>query len=234
MHAQPERARELCVTLEVKNKIGSIRAGVTPPVAPTPTARKLVRYLLGFGVGVAVGLAPFLGVLRIPLFAPLLDLIPRQVQSTLIPLSAALMGMVAVVVQWYGGVRVNHQWLHRKFIRGLVFSGVMLVVLIVVHTQVVVAVPILGGEYSVTFLVGFSRPVRPPCTEDVSDAECIKLISLDPSLVESFWGDRQVRLARLALMMSYLLFTSSFGALIGLIILREGLEAQKKQRHLKV
>lgn len=186
-----------------------------------PLARRFVRYIVGFGVGVGVGLAPYLGLLRIPLFAPLLDLIPDSIQNTLIPLSAALMGLLAVVVQWYAGEHITRRWLRRLFARTLLAVTLAFVVLLIIHTTTVVKVPIEGGNDSASFVVGFSRPYRPPCTQDVSDAECIKKITLDTSAIESYWGDRQVRLARLSLMLSYLLFTSSFGALIGVILLRE-------------
>ena len=85
--------------------------------------------------------------------------------------------------------------------------------------MVVVTLPIEEGE-SLSFLAGFSRPNRPPCTEEVSDAACIKLISSNPANIESFWGDRQIRVAKIALIFSCLLFTGSFGALVGLVVLR--------------
>lgn len=202
----------------MEDQVGARRESPRPP---TPLARRLVRYILGFGVGVGVGLAPYLGLLKIPLFAPLLDLIPESIQNTLIPLSAALMGIVAVAAQWYGGEAITRKWLRRLFARALTLAGLSFVLLLAVHTLLVVRVPILGGDDTVSFVVGFVRPSKPPCTEGVSDAECIKKITLDPAAVESFWGDRQVRLARLSLMISYLLFTGTFGALIGLILLRE-------------
>jgi hypothetical protein len=193
------------------------------PKPPTPLARKLVRYMLGFGVGIGVGLAPYLGLFKVPFFAPLLDIIPDPIRNMVIPLSAALMGMVAVVVQWYGGEYLTRKRLRTVFGRTLLIAVLTFVVLIIIHTAVVVTVPILGGEDSVSFIVGFTRPLKPPCTSEVSDAECIERVTFDTKAIESFWGDRQIRLARLALMLSYLLFTSSFGALIGLIILREAL-----------
>lgn len=178
-----------------------------------------------------MGLAPYLGILRVPLFSPLLNLIPGSIQDTAIPLSAALMGMVAVVVQWYGGEHITHKWLRKLFGRTLLVSMITFLALIVIHTSVVVVVPILGGEDEVTVVVGFTRPIKPPCTVGVSDLECIERITLDPSAIESFWGDRQVRLARLALVLSYLIFTSSFGALIGLLLLRETRQARRMPSH---
>lgn len=208
-----------------KEVIAAIEADARTP--PTPLARRFVRYLLGFFVGVAVGLAPYLGLLRIPFFAPLLDLIPESIQNTIIPLSAALMGLVAVVTQWYGGERLSRAWLRQSFMKALLIAGVSFLALVVIHNIVVAIVPIRGGKDAVSFIVGFTRPSRPPCTEEVSDTECIKLLTFDTTSIDSFWGDRQIRLARLALMLPYLAFTSFSGALIGLLLLRETIMDKK-------
>jgi len=63
--------------------------------------RKWVTYVVAFSVSVAIGLAPLLGKLRVPLFSPMLDMIPTYFQDSLITLTSALMGLVAVVVQWF-------------------------------------------------------------------------------------------------------------------------------------
>src|SRR5882724_5196164 len=89
---------------------------------PTRTAKKFVRYMVGFGVSVAVGLAPYLGTLHVPLFSSLLDLIPEPIRGTVIPLSAALMGVVAVIVEWYGWERQDLAWFKTIFIRCLVLT----------------------------------------------------------------------------------------------------------------
>lgn len=193
---------------------------------PTPVSKRLVRYMLGFGVGISIGLAPYLGLLRVPLFAPLLNLIPDSIQNTIIPLSAAFMGTLAVAVQWYASENIVRSSFKKLFKRTLLITATAFILLLVLHTFVVVSVPILGGQDSITFVVGFTRPYKPPCTSEVSDSECIKRITLDPTAVASFWGDRQVRLATVSLMLSYLAFTGSFGALIGVMILRDA-SAQK-------
>lgn len=54
-----------------------------PP--PPPLARQLVHYILGFGVSVAVGLAPYLGRVNVPLFDSLLKLIPTSIHDTVFP-----------------------------------------------------------------------------------------------------------------------------------------------------
>lgn len=196
----------------------------TPSIRPANAlSKKLVRYILGFGVGIGTGLAPYLGILNVPLFKPLLSLIPNSIQNTVIPLSAALMGLVAVVVQWYAGERVTKKWMRKMFALTLITAATTFIILTVVHTLVVVTLPIEDNN-SLSFIVGFTRPVRPPCTEDVSDEQCIMLLSANPARIASFWGNQQVRLARLALIFSYLFFTGSFGVMVGLIILKEAMQ----------
>lgn len=189
---------------------------------PTPLSRKLVRYVVGFGVGIGVGLAPYLGLIDVPPFKSLLTMIPGSIQDAAIPLSAALMGAVAVVVQWYGGERVSRAWLRTMFARTLVAAALSFILLTVVYNRVVVTIPM--GDGAVSFVVGFVRPDKPPCPKEVSDAQCIKMVTLDPAEIAAFWGDRQIRLAKLSLTFSYLLFTGSFGALVGLVVLREALK----------
>jgi ABC-type multidrug transport system fused ATPase/permease subunit len=206
---------------------GNEPAPRVPP--PPPLARRLIRYILGFGVSFAIGLAPYLGRLEVPGFTPLLSLIPASIQDTAIPLSAALMGIVAVVIQWQGSERVSQRWLRRWFFRTLLLALFSFIALTVVHTFVVVKVDILGGRDSERFLVGFVRPIKPPCTEDISDSECIKKLTLDVSKIESFWGDKQIRLAKLSLTLPYLLFMSSFGLVVGLLLLKE--ESSRRHRN---
>jgi hypothetical protein len=209
---------------------GTPNAGTGGGNAPPPPSltRSWIRLLLGFTVSVAIGLAPYLGRVKVPLFDSLLTLIPDSIQNTVLPLSAALMGIVAVVVQWYGGARLSQGWLDRYFKLTLVIVVLSFVALFVVHTFVVVKVEYLGGKGSKTFLVGFVRPDGEPCTSKMSDPECIKHLTLDDAAVESYWGSGQVRLSRLALIAPYLIFTGMFGMLVGLLLLRDQmLQAQR-------
>lgn len=203
-----------------------------PP--PPPLANQLVRYILGFGVSVAIGLAPFLGTLKIPGFKSLLELIPDSLHIPAIPLSAALMGIVAVVIQWYGGENPSKRWLKKVFHRTLLLTIISFIILFIIHVFTVVKVSYDGG--SETFLVGFVRPEKPACDvnspdyeecqdnrcdSSVSDGECIGKIGIDKDVVESYWGSTQIRLATLALIFPYLTFTGSFGLLVGLLLLNE-------------
>jgi hypothetical protein len=185
--------------------------------------------MLGFGVSFIIGLAPYLGRIRIPGFTPLLSLIPQSIQDTAIPISAAVMGLVAVAIQWGGFDNLTQAWLTKWFKRTALLFLIGAITITVLHTFVVVRVQFLGGKDSESFMVGFSRPIRPPCTEDISDAECIKYLTFDQSKIESFWGDKQVRSAKLLLVLTYVALTSSFGLLVGLLLLRQlSLPASKR------
>src|SRR5882672_2930175 len=101
------------------------------PKMPTPLAQKFVRWLLGFGVSVSIGLSPYLGKTGIPGFSPLLSLFPLNVPEVAIPLSAFLMGVVAVVVQWLGNRRLSAQWLNKMFKRWLLVTLISFSLLLV-------------------------------------------------------------------------------------------------------
>src|SRR4051812_30870916 len=86
-----------------------VRMSVQPIQPPTSMAQRFVRYGLGFFVGVAIGMAPFLGEVNVPVFRALLSVMPFQLWSDLIPLSAFLMGIIAVAVQFYAAERTSAQ-----------------------------------------------------------------------------------------------------------------------------
>jgi len=186
---------------------------------PTPTGRRWVNYLIGFSVGVGSGLSVYLGKVHVPLFSPLLDLIPFTLQNTLIPLSSALMGIVAVAVQFYSYTRWGARRLRGLFGRTIAAGIVALFLFVVVHTYTVVTIDTTPTGRA-SFLVCFARPERPPCPAGISDAECITRLTMDPARIASFWGDRCLHTAQLALELTYLATTSLFGALVGLLVLR--------------
>jgi hypothetical protein len=189
----------------------------------TPLTRRLVRAVLGFGVGVAIGLAPYLGTVAVPGFRPLLELYPLSIRDTMIPLAAALMGIVAVCVEWYGSDRLSAAWLSRSFRRALTIVVAGLLLVVVVHTTFVVKVVIDGGRETVSFVVGWSRQPSCKCGPELSDAQCITdVTTFNPASIDTCWGDRNVRFAKLSLILSYLVFTGGFGGLVGLATLRAG------------
>lgn len=183
---------------------------------PPSLAGRWVRFLLGFGVSVAVALAPLLGQRRIPFFEPLLDILPPDERAVAIPLSAMLMGIVAVAVQWYGYQHLAKFRLRRAFGRILVAAVVLLIAFFVVNVYVVSRVPVDGD--TAILLHGFGEPGCPECT-DTSVVECLRQISFDPGSIDRCWGTNNVRSARLVLTLSYLATMCLFGALVGLLVL---------------
>lgn len=187
---------------------------------PTPLARRLVRYLVGFGVGVALGSAPWLGTLQVPGFTALLDLFPYGLQARFVALAPFLMGVLAVAVQFYGERRLSQARLRRLFRWTLLTLGITFVVLVIVYTLVVVDVPYRGGDRTARFVVGFERLETCPCPVEWSDAQCLQE-RLDPARVEACWSRITVRLFELFLTLAYLGLIGGFGALVGLLLLTE-------------
>lgn len=201
------------------------------PRPPSELARRFVRYVVGFGVGVAIGLAPFLGVLRVPGFEALVSLYPLELRATLIPLSAFLMGLVAVVVQFYAGESLSRRAIGRRFRRGLAVLLAGFVALIVLYSVFVVRVDYDGGQRTAAVAIGWSRLPSCGCGV-VSDVDCLRELSLSSPAIESCWGGRQLQLVRLALTLSYLLVTGGFGALAGLLLLSERASRRAPTRRL--
>jgi hypothetical protein len=187
---------------------------------PTPLSRELVQYVVGFSVAFVVGLAPYLGAVEVPGFRALLTLFPISIRDTMIPASAALMGIVAVTVQWYGSDKADRKWLARSFTRTLVIALVSLVTLVVIHSFSVVRVSLDGGKHAVSFVVSFVRSSSCGCSLQLSDADCIKNISLDEAAIDSCWGDKMVAINRILLILLYLAVTGSFVWLVGVLLLR--------------
>jgi hypothetical protein len=189
--------------------------------APKPRLPRLasdwVRYLLAFSVSVGVGLAPYLGLVGVPVFKPLLSLIPNSLQSIAIPISIASMGIIAVIVQWKK--RDSVKPLEFRF--ALCLAVVTLILFIGIQVLAVVRVEVPAADQTVSFAVGLASPQRPPC-ENLSREACIaERLGLDESAISSYFGDTQTSLTRLALVLSYIGFMSAFGWMVGLLLLRE-------------
>lgn len=184
---------------------------VGPP--PTPLARRFVRYGVGFGVAVGVGLAPLLGKFR--------DLLlPLSLQETpLIPVSAFLMGAIAMGVQFYAGERLGRALIRRRFWWTALVLVASLLLLFLFSDLWVVRLSSADGQLLPPLLVGPSR-VAGCCPGVSSNKACLAGISPDPEAIEACWG-RSLRVSGLALSLSYLTVMGSFGALIGLLLLQE-------------
>jgi len=202
---------------------------------PTRLAKQWVRYVVGFGVGTVVGMAPYLGTLDVPLFKPLLTLYPITLQGRLIPLSAAVMGLTAAAIQWYAGEYVKRPWLRAWFVGATGCFLASVVVLLLIRSLFVVDVPIQGGSQHVAFVIGLTRLPNCPCAQ-ASDALCIsETLTLNPAQIDACWGSRAVRFGELLLQLNYLFAVGSFGVVTGLLVLREALSRKiTSSRHVGV
>jgi hypothetical protein len=214
----------------------------TPRVeAPTPLAKEFVRRLLGFGVWVALGLAPFLGRVHVPGFSPLLDMYPSTLRW-LIPISGLLMGMLALVVEFAAGRRVSQKTLTRWFARAVALfvasCGLLIVLYLFLVVRVDGAVPAAGeGSKPATFAVvtgTLEVPPQPPgsdckCNPGWPADKCIEKITLNPANVRLCFGSERVAFASLALAVLYLALTGSFAAGVGLLLLAQRKGARKRR-----
>lgn len=198
-------------------------------VAPaTPLARRFVRMVLGFGVGIGLGLAPFLGSIDIPGFSALLSLFPATLKSVLIPLSALLMGTIAAGIQFYAGNRIKPAKLENLAKRTLVFIGVALFCLLFAYFLLIERVH-FNENVAGSFVIGFERTAVCGCDDAMSDAQCIMEISANPNSIETCWGRKQIRLSEFLLSCIYLSTTGAFAFLGGLLLLRDPQESRSRR-----
>jgi hypothetical protein len=187
-----------------------------------PFARQLVKYILGFGVGFALGLARFLGAFGIPGFVPLLALFPIESRVPLIPVSAFLMGLVAVGVQFYSDDAIDRRSLRKPFV---VVSGVLVAGLVALLLLYNFVVPI--GTSKERVIVGWSRLPSPGCeckTSD-SDSKCVAGLAQE---LGTCWTESSIRWVRNGYYLTYLLVTGGFVALVGLLALQQ--KAKREER----
>lgn len=199
--------------------------------APPPLTQTLVRRILGFGVWVAIGLAPFLGKVRVPGFTALLELYPPSLRW-LIPLSGILMGAVALTVEYVGDRHLEESSLDRWFRRGLIVWVASFVLLLALYPFLVTRVEFAtagepGAWDSASFVTGgLTVPAHPPgypceCAAGTPADRCIESISFNDVNVRTCFGPTRVAFSNLALAAVYLLLTGSFAAAVGVLVLRQ-------------
>lgn len=205
----------------------------TEPLAPpTAVARQFVRLILGFSLGVGLGLAPFLGNREVPGFEALLGLYPTHHREMLVPLGAFTMGVLAVVVQFYSVENVSRVTIRRFFRRTLAAIGAALVLLTFISVRYVEPVKTARG-IDRFILVGERLP-KCPCDQDTevhfSNLHCLLLLGDDRGAIAQCWSEDAEKNVVLVLVPSYLLLTGGFGALIGLLILQNTARRQEAAR----
>ena len=203
------------------------KAPTTALPPPPPLTSRFVRLILGFGVSVAVGLAPFLGKLKIPGFDALLTVFPEELHYSLIPLSSFLMGLVAAGVQFLHGERLRHSHLRLAFVLAFVSVCGGFVWFLTVYDEQVVRIEIPATGTGRTFIISSEgRQKDCTCPRSWSDERCIRE-TFNPDRITQCWD---LRKSRKLLRGSYLLLTGGFGAVIGLLLLQQGVRQTEEQK----
>lgn len=194
---------------------------VPKPKAPTRLAGKFVRYVLGFGVWVAIGLSPFLGRVNLPLFDSLLTLYPQSLHWV-IPISGLLMGLLGMMVEFAADRRTEAPSLHRWFRWSLASSLGCLVLLVVLYPWWVTGVSYGQGQKAYFVTAGSLPASMAPdceCSPGMLPEACIQEISFNPVNINTCFGPRRVLLRGQVLVFIYLLLTGSFAACGGILVL---------------
>lgn len=184
-----------------------------------PLTRLWTRLLLSLTVTVSVGLAPYIGKLRVPLFAPLLDLFPLSIREVAIIFATAAMSIVAVYVQFRGSDNIPVRNIRAKFSVAITVAIGLLAVLLILNLKTVTRVPFEGGAATASFVTGYSDSKYPPCAGK-SKAECIRDVTgFDLPRIEKAFDEHEIRSAELFLIISYVGFMSTLAYLAALTIL---------------
>ncbi|MGH9363492.1 MAG: hypothetical protein ACRD2T_16400 [Thermoanaerobaculia bacterium] len=202
---------------------------------PTPLARRFVRVLVGFGVGVAVGCLPYLGYgPKIPGFRALVSLLPLQLQDDLLPFSGATMGLAAIVLQLYAEHKIPRATLRRHFRKALIAFGIGLVAYLGLYSEFIVRMR--RGDHYVSVMIGTERLDASrgcECPPRVNDRLCIRELSFAEEAIESCWGSRPLRRIGLLFRLAYLLVTGAFAALAALVVYQEQSQRRGKPAEAK-
>ncbi|HEY6320196.1 MAG TPA: hypothetical protein VJA16_01420 [Thermoanaerobaculia bacterium] len=191
-------------------------------VTGEPTLLKpFVRYVRSFGVTAAIGMAPFLGKVKVPGFTALLEVVPFQLRDVLIPLSAFLMGLIAVALEFYAGEEIAPGRVRSLFGGGLAALVLGLVLFTALSSSFVERQQF--GSQNVGVLVTDARLPAPGCAcpPEINDKACIKRLSLKEEALDSCWGGPAFQRRKLSLQLTYLFLTGGFASLIALLLIQQ-------------
>jgi hypothetical protein len=207
----------------------------SPEKPPSSFAADYGRRIRWFGIWFLVGIAPFLGKVKVPGFSALIELYPASLQGWLIPLSGIFMGMMAVVVEFVASRHAEEAVLVRWFVRNtaVFLFALLLLVSVYIFTVVQMERSIIRGPNAVPEVVNIavitgSRTV--PSQYAGSDCKCplgepaercLADSSLKPENVALCFGSNRIAFSTLALVLLYLAVTGSFVAAVGLLLMRQ-------------
>jgi len=212
------------------------------PKAPSRFAEQYLKYVVGFGVWFVIGLAPFLGKLKVPGFSALIELYPPSLQEWLIPLSGIFMGMMAVTVQFMASQKTRAARIRRWFALTVIVFVASFLVLVCVYVFTVTRVGRViargtneaPGFMTLAVVTGTRTVPKQPagtectCVERQPAARCVADISVNPDHIDTCFGSDRVAFATLGLVLLYLGVTGSFAAAVGLLLIAERVAARRK------
>lgn len=189
---------------------------------PQP-ARRLAWYGASYGFGVFLAMAPLLGAKRIPVFRPLLDLFPAERETVLLSISAFLLGLVAVSVHFFLVDKVADARIRRWFLSTLAVAVAGTFVLMYLHDSLIVNTP----SFKEPVIIGWSRLPTCGCPTGQNDSDCIVDWGGD---LDKCWSPRQRKHAMQVLQLNYFCVLGAFEILVGLLVLREHIHAERRRR----
>ena len=181
--------------------------------------RPVLRYVIGLGVPIGIGISPWIANPQAPDWTSLLDPFPVSLRSILVPISAVLLGGIAVATQFYSRSHWSRSRLERIFGRLFLLFLLSMILLTVAYFLVVVRLPGDGGRSSVSFAVGFSQDSCCPCPAELSDMACAQQLNLKPSGLNHSRSDWKRKLTELWLSLLLLAAISLFAVLVGILLL---------------
>jgi hypothetical protein len=198
---------------------------------PTALSRDFVRKTVGFGVGVGLGMAPFLGAINIPGFKALYSVLPFQIRDGLIALSAFVMGLIAIAIQFSAAEKLSRPVIRKRFSLGFVAMLIGFIAFVALRSEFTESVE--RGKSHVSVMIGSSRIKGCGCPPSYSDAECIETLGFRKAAIASCWGSRTLRRLGLLFTLSYLSLTGGFAALVGLLMLQQEAKRQAGRKDAK-
>ncbi|HEX6903916.1 MAG TPA: hypothetical protein VF789_29665 [Thermoanaerobaculia bacterium] len=198
----------------------------SPPLTHLP--QRFVRHILSFFVALAIGLAPFLGTRNVPGFKALISVMPFQDRSELITLSAFLMGLIVVAIQFYSEERISRPLLRKLF--GISFVTLVTGFVLFYFLRGEFTETVDRGNKRITVLVGSAPISSCKCPNPQNTVGCIQHLSLTPDAIASCWERREIKRRGQILGLSYLILTGGVGVLIGFLMLQEKLRREEKRK----
>jgi hypothetical protein len=189
----------------------------------TSSQKTYLHYILAYTVTLGIGLAPVLGKVRVPLFSPIAEVFPANLQRGLVPFATFLMAIPVICVHFYSRDRIRIPSLDRLFKIVVPAVIVLPLLLFYLYSSWVVQVDFEGGRQSAAYVVGEQMLPDCPCVIHKLDlAACVaELISANPAAVTACYPRRETNARRAGLAIVYLLLMFGLGTLIALVILKE-------------